>query len=424
MAAQAPWRSRITGHDMVDPAQLLANPKNWRVHSNAQRNALRGSLSVVGWVASCMVNTVTGHVVDGHARIEEALSRGEQVPVTYVELTPEEEAMVLATLDPIGAMAGTADTPLKDLLAGISTDDGGLAALLEGLGKEPAGGHADPDDVPPVPAEPWVKRGDLFTLGDHRLLCGDATDAADVARLMDGQMAAMVLADPPYNVGYMGGSTNEQERVDSYADHWTDAEYGQWLGEVLRVAAGASDAKAALHMWFGSSMMRPVLDAIDAGGWERRQQIIWNKLSPHYGALGAQYKLRYEPMWYCHKKGQSPRWFGPSNEPAVWDQDQPRVNDLHPTMKPVALYERSLANHTTQGDIVLECFAGSGTTVIAAEQTARRACLIEIEPKYTQVIIERWQAYTGRKAVKAEGIIDVRYHPRPTSRPGYSSVRP
>jgi DNA modification methylase len=350
-----------------------------------------------------MVNRRTGFVVDGHARVEEALTRHEPtVPVLYVDLSPEEEALVLATLDPIGAMATRDDARLQELLSGLVVDDAGLLALLADLAPvAPRVGLTDPDDVPPLGDESGIKPGDLFALGDHRLMCGDST--TDLSRLMGGSKAQMVMADPPYNVRYTGGSTNDQERADSYADAWTETEYGAWLGRVLTAAAGATDEKAALHIWFGSSMMRPVLDAIDAGGWERRQQIIWNKLSPHYGALGAQYKLRYEPMWYCHKRGQSPRWFGPTNEPAVWDQDQPRVNDLHPTMKPVALYARSLTNHSAPRDIVLECFSGSGTTIIAAEQLGRRCYAMEIDPRYVAVAIKRWEDFTGRKSERLDG---------------------
>lgn len=134
-----PWRSRITGHGEEDPTQLLANPANWRTHPNRQRDALRGALDTVGWVATVLVNTTTGHLVDGHARVEEAITRGEpSVPVTYVELTPEEEAVVLATLDPIGAMATTDMARLGELLADISVDNRGLAYLLEKL-KPPSG---------------------------------------------------------------------------------------------------------------------------------------------------------------------------------------------------------------------------------------------------------------------------------------------
>jgi hypothetical protein len=180
----APWRNRIVGVGEEAPDQLLANPQNWRTHPAPQRDALRGSLSDVGWVQQVMVNRRTGFVVDGHARLEEALSRHElTVPVLYVDLDPDEEALVLATLDPIGAMATTNGARLAELLAEISPPDAALAALLADMaaraGIAPKAGLADPDDVPELSDEPYVRTGELWILGEHRLLCGDATNAQD-----------------------------------------------------------------------------------------------------------------------------------------------------------------------------------------------------------------------------------------------------
>src|SRR5215210_4938675 len=196
----AGWRNRIVGTGSEPPDELVANPRNWRTHPAAQRDALRGSLDTVGWVQQVLVNRVTGHVVDGHARVEEAISRGEpSVPVLYVELSAEEEALVLATLDPIGAMAERDAGRLEELLAGVTVDDDGLRRLLAELAprKRPL---ADPDAVPEVPAESHVKPGELWQLGEHRVLCGDATDADDVDRLLDGAEPRLLSTDPPYGV--------------------------------------------------------------------------------------------------------------------------------------------------------------------------------------------------------------------------------
>src|SRR5450759_4129058 len=203
-APTVPWRSRIVGSGEEAPDQLVANPLNWRNHPDPQRDALRGSLTEVGWVQQILVNRQSGHVVDGHARVEEALSRNEPtVPVLYVDLSPEEDALVLATLDPIGAMA-TADTAkLEELLAGISVDDAGLLALLGELaGNDPKAGLTDPDEVPEPSESPYVKTGDLWVLGEHRLLCGDSTKPGDVARLLDGATPTLLATDPPYGVSY------------------------------------------------------------------------------------------------------------------------------------------------------------------------------------------------------------------------------
>jgi hypothetical protein len=196
------WRNRIVGTGDEAPDQLVANPANWRTHPGPQRDALRGSLAEVGWVQQVMVNRRTGFVVDGHARVEEALTRNEPtVPVLYVDLDPEEEALVLATLDPIGAMATRDDARLEGLLSGLVVDDAGLLALLADLAPlKPAVGLTDPDDVPPLSDESGIKAGDLFALGDHRLMCGDSLDADHVTRLLGGGMPTLLVTDPPYGV--------------------------------------------------------------------------------------------------------------------------------------------------------------------------------------------------------------------------------
>ncbi|HSO29345.1 MAG TPA: hypothetical protein VLS28_05545, partial [Candidatus Sulfomarinibacteraceae bacterium] len=177
-APTAAWRNRIVGHGDEPPEQLLANPANWRLHPKDQQAALAGALSEVGWVAQVLVNRTTGHVVDGHLRVELAISRGEpSVPVAYVELSEEEERLVLASLDPLAAMATAEKDALAALLAEIETGDSALARMLAELAdqhgiRRPIVG--DPDEIPPVPdeADVYVRPGDLWLLGDHRLLCG------------------------------------------------------------------------------------------------------------------------------------------------------------------------------------------------------------------------------------------------------------
>jgi hypothetical protein len=181
------------------PDQLLANPGNWRLHPNAQHQALAGILGQVGWVQQVLVNRRTGHVLDGHLRVALAIKENAPaVPVLYVGLEPEEEALVLASLDPLAAMAGTDDEKLRVLLADVSVDSEALAATLSGI-VPPAtkAGRTDPDEIPAPPDEATSKPGDLWILGDHRLLCGDAGSVADLDRLLDGATVALLGTNPP-----------------------------------------------------------------------------------------------------------------------------------------------------------------------------------------------------------------------------------
>src|SRR5450759_3319272 len=201
---EAGWRNRIVGSGTEAPERLAANPANWRVHPRHQRDALAGSLDTVGWVAQVLVNRRTGCLVDGHARVALALARKEaSVPVLYVDLSPDEERLVLATFDPIGALAGADGERLTALLAEVAVDDAGLRALLDELAASaPRPSFTDPDDVPELPAEPYVQSGEAWQLGRHRILCGDSTNAEDVARLLDGAKPALTVTDQPFGVSF------------------------------------------------------------------------------------------------------------------------------------------------------------------------------------------------------------------------------
>ena len=424
------WRNRIVGSDDVDPTQLLANPGNWRTHPGPQRDALRGSLSEVGWVAQVMVNRRTGFVVDGHARVEEALSRGEpSVPVLYVDLSPEEEALVLATLDPIGAMADRDGAKLEALLAAITVDDAGLQALLDGM-RPPRIGLVDPDDVPDVPAESSVKPGDLWVLGDHRLLCGDATNPEDVARLLDGAEPTLLSTDPPYGVRvdptwrdgvYNGLGPAERPYMRSAgqldAEHATRAPgraHGRTPGHRNTTLSGDtrvdwSEAYALVpslqvgYVWHAGVHAGAVADGLVRIGFEIVAQVIWDK---GLFALGRSwYHWRHEPCWVVRKPGVPNLFIGERNQSTVWQAPSPKMimsgstEDKfdHPAQKPVAVIEPGIRNH--RGD-VYEPFSDSGTTLIAAETLGRRCYAMEIDPKYVEVAIERWQHFTGRTAEK------------------------
>lgn len=199
--ATTAWRNRIVGHGDVPPSELVANPRNWRTHPRTQRAALSGALDEVGWVQQVIVNRTTGLLVDGHLRVEVAAARGEpSVPVTYVELDEREEALVLASLDPLSAMAGSDKERLADLLQDVTAEAPDLDALLRDLLGTGKAGLTDPDDVPPAPAETYVRPGDLWLLGEHRLMCGSCVEPEDVDRLLGGGTPRLLVTDPPYGV--------------------------------------------------------------------------------------------------------------------------------------------------------------------------------------------------------------------------------
>jgi hypothetical protein len=432
-AVPAPWRSRIVRSGDEDPSQLLANPRNWRTHPPRQRDALRGSLDTVGWVQQILVNRRTGHVVDGHARIEEAISRGEtSVPVLYVDLSDDEERLVLATLDPIGAMAEQSSERLAGLLAEITVDDAGLAALLRDLAP-PRQGLTDPDALPPEPddADLYVKPGDLWLLGEHRLLCGDATNAEDVGRLLDGATPTLLATDPPYGVSLdptwrdgvynaLGPAEAPYMRMDGQgdADLATRANrgaHGRTRGHRNTTLSGDtrvgwSEAFALVpslqvgYVWHAGVHAAEVAHGLIGIGFEIVAQIIWDK---GLFAIGRSwYHWAHEPCWVVRRPGIPHLFLGARDQSTIWRVPSPKMimagskEDAldHPAQKPALLFETPIANHLRAGESCYDPFCGSGTTLIAAETLGRRCYALEIDPKYVQISLERWQAFTGEKA--------------------------
>lgn len=410
-ATPAPWRNRIVGQGDADPRDLTANPRNWRTHPREQRRVLTGALEQVGWVQQVIVNRTTGHIVDGHARVEEALERGERVPVLYVELTEEEEALALATLDPIAGLAVPDQEALDELVAGIRVDDDALRRLLGDLSgpEDRREGLTDPDALPP-PATPAVHRGELWQLGEHRLLVGDATDAADVERLTDGRTVEVLWTDPPYGISYEGRT---EERLTIEGDDRTPEETRAVVVAACRLAplrAGGvfyvASPAGPMHIEF--------LLAMREAGMRIRQTIIWVKdrfvlgrTDFHYrhepvlyGDLG---EKDHEPIVYGWAEGERHAFYGGRRLDTVWEIARPSASREHPTMKPVELVARALEYSSRPGDAVYDPFVGSGTTLIAAEQLGRRCLAMEIDPRYAQVTIDRWEAFTGQAAVKIGG---------------------
>jgi DNA modification methylase len=400
VAPAGAWRNRIVGHADIAPAELVPNPRNWRSHPSEQQRALAGALGEVGWVAGVLVNQTTGHVVDGHLRIELALASHEAtVPVTYVELSEDEERLVLASLDPLAAMATAEQEQLAALLAGLDPADEALRALLDDLARgyrleDLRKGLVDPDEVPPVPDEPHVQTGDLYALGEHRLLCGDATNAADVARLLDGAEPTLLATDPPYGVsldptwrdgvynalgpaepGYLQVDPALAERDATRAP---GRAHGRTKGHRNTTVSGDtrvdwSDAFALVpsltvgYVWHAGVHAAQVAAGLERIGFEIVSQVIWDK---GLFAMGRSwYHWAHEPCWVIRKPGVPKLFHGSRDQSTVWRAPSPKMimggsqeeKQDHPTQKPVALYEAPIGNHLRRGEPVYDPFLGSGS---------------------------------------------------------------
>ena len=393
------WRSRIVGHGEAAPAELIPNPRNWRTHPAAQRAALGSVLDDIGWVQQVVVNRRTGRLVDGHLRVAMARDRNEPgIPVTYVDLSDEEEALVLATLDPVAAMATADVAVLESLLTEVATTSDSVRDLLEAVARdagvaldEPAEGLSDPDEAPAVPAEPVTERGDVWLLSRHRVLCGDATSRDDVARLMDGTPAGCMWTDPPYGVDYEGRT------ADALTLHNDDS---ATLPDLLKASFGVADAVltdgTAIYVAHPAGPNAVVFASeFLAAGWYLHQSLVWVKNSLVLGH--SDYHYRHEPLLYGWK-GTNRRWYAGRDQTSVFEVPRPKRSGEHPTMKPVELIEAHLRNSTRPHDAVFDPFLGSGSTLIAAERLGRRCAAVELDPRYVDVAVKRWEAHTGQQA--------------------------
>ncbi len=408
-----PWRNRVVGHAEVAPDTLLAHPENWRRHPAHQRRALRAALSDVGWVQGAIVNRRTGRILDGHARVEEAVARGEPtVPVTFVELDPDEERQVLATFDTIGGMAVADPAALEALIASLAPLADDLQVMLDTLAESlprinrP---RADPDAVPamPDPSAIYVRPGQLWRLGANRILCGDALDPAAVARLLAGERPALLATDPPYGV-----------RLDLAQRHARDGgtRPNARRGTGHRRVGIAGDARAEWsaafelvpsldvgYVWRPAIFAGPVSAGLERIGFEIVSEICWKKSRWVVGPRW--YHWQHESCLVVRRQGSRLRFLGGRDQGTVWEAPSPKVGGVdadpkvdHPSQKPLVLFERPIRNHLVVGGICYDPFLGSGTTLIAAELSRRRCLGMDIDPAFVQVAIERWQAVTGERA--------------------------
>jgi DNA modification methylase len=274
----------------------------------------------------------------------------------------------------------------------LGFDDDDLAARLAA---QEVGDDTPADDaVPNPPALPVSAPSDIWILGDHRVICGDATVADDVAALMQGETADLMFLDPSYNIDYEG-YTKDRLKIEN--DRMTKEQYQTFLLGAFRSSRRVMKPTASLYVCHASSWQREVQDAMELAGFDVRCQIIWAKNTFAWGF--GRYKFRHEPVYYAHVRGESDAWYGDKTQSTLWEFDKPSANREHPTMKPVELIERALVNSSRAGDVVVDLFGGSGSTLIACERQKRKARLMEIDPRYVDVIISRWQGYCGKEAI-------------------------
>lgn len=340
-----------------------------------------------------------GGIIAGHGRVLAARKLGlPEVPcIRLGHLTDAQKRAYVIADNRLALNAGWDAEMLKvefaelkelgfDLeLTGFDADE-----IAELLAPAPNAGLTDPDEAPALPENPSTKSGDVWVMGKHRLLCGDSTSMDDLARLCQDQMVDMWLTDPPYNVAYEGGT---KEKLTIKNDSMGDDQFRQFLRDAYTAADSVMKAGAVFYIWHADSEGYNFRGAAKDAGWTVRQCLIWKKSSL---VLGRQdYQWQHEPCLYGWKEGASHLWASDRKQTTILEFDKPARNGEHPTMKPVALFEYQLLNNTKGGDMVLDSFGGSGTTLIAAEKNGRIARIMELDPKYCDVILQRYVAFVG-----------------------------
>lgn len=391
--------------------RLVPYNKNARTHSDDQVEQIAASIREFGFTNPILVDSENG-IIAGHGRLMAAKVVGlDQVPVIVLDhLTDAQRRAYILADNKLALNAGWDDALLSEELrtldgedfdlSVIGFSDEELADLLEPPEVDGVDG-ADEDAVPETPVEPVTVLGDVWVLGKHRLMCGDATDASAVDKLLSGAKPNLMVTDPPYGVKYEAGwraeakgrvKTEREETSNLQNDDRADW-YDAWVlfpGDVV-------------YVWHASAFTDVVMDSIRRAGFEVKQQIIWNK---NVHALSrSSYHWKHEPCWYDVREGAQQSWLAGRDQMTVWDIPSvifEKDKTAHPTQKSLGIYEKPIINHTKTGESLYEPFGGSGTQIIACEKHKRISLTMELDPKFCDVIVKRWQDFTGKKAVHAE----------------------
>jgi len=408
------FRDRIIDLRRVKASELVPNEKNPRTHGEHQAAAMRGILAEVGWVDGLIVRQLPDgrlKIINGHLR--QGIAAEELVPVLVTDLSEAESDKVLLTFDPITELAGTNTAELEKLIARVKIETPDLQKMIDELAKQAGIGLKEvvEDEVPAVPKKPKTKPGQLFRLGDHRLLCGDSTSRDLVSRLMNGEPAGMIFTDPPY-----GHNNNNGDLI-----HNREAALGKKKTKssaARPILNDGEEANAIVRGFFSiaSEILVPggccCCCCCGGGGpdpqfarWSLwldeaipfKMCIVWDK-----GGLGMgwHYRRNWECILVAEKPGAACKWYGGNDVPNVI-RDIGKIipsADQHPTEKPVALPAFFIQLHSRTDEVVFEPFSGSGSTLIACEELGRRCYGMELDPAYCDVAIARWEKLTGRKA--------------------------
>jgi len=381
--------------------KLIPYVNNSRTHSDEQIAQIASSIKEFGWTNPILVDGENG-IIAGHGRLMAARKLGyKEVPtIELKDLTETQRKAYIIADNRLALNAGWDNEmltiELNDLLADgfalemLGFDPKELGALLE---PEVVEGLTDEDAVPDIPDEPTTQLGDIYQLGNHRLMCGDSTSVDAVTKLTSGGGVDMLLTDPPYNVAYEG-KTKDALKIKN--DNMENDQFRQFLRDAFVTADLVMKAGAVFYIWHADSEGFNFRGACTDAGWKVRQCLIWKKSSMVMGRQD--YHWKHEPCLYGWKDGAGHLWAADRKQTTILEFDKPSRSGEHPTMKPVALFEYQMLNNTKGGDIVLDLFGGSGTTLLAAEKHGRHARLMELDPKYCDVIVKRWEDFTGKKA--------------------------
>lgn len=388
----------------LDPHELTPYEHNTRKHTPEDIDQIKESIEANGFNDPIGIWGEKNLIVEGHGRQIAALEMGlDKVPCIRLDhLTETQRRDYAIRHNRTAELSGWDFGKLEEEIAALEiegVDLSGLKFELDGLN---GGGIAESnivEDEPPEPPEaPIAKRGDIWQLGRHRLMCGDSTMVEDVQKLMDGQLADLLLTDPPYNVDYEG-KTKDKLKIEN--DKQNDENFRQFLTDAFTAANNVMKPGAVFYIWHADREGYNFRGACKDAGWTVRQCLIWNKNAMVMGRQDYQWK--HEPCLYGWKDGAGHLWASDRKQTTVIDYEKPQRNDIHPTMKPVGLFDYQIKNNTKGGDIVLDLFGGSGTTVIACEQNGRTCYTMELDPRYVDAIVTRWENLTGKKAVLLNG---------------------